>query len=180
MKYSELLKVQATSAWHVWSDCSEVTCDYTAIAWGWYVEAFFSDTSMQRYDEIGKCLGYLMALAIASGMIARVVLQDKVDVYVAECLDEEALRVDAIAEVTFDEADKVTALGPKAPVFSLAKAPISIETIEWVRRTLKNDAYPLRTLKSFIQQVQQQDQLRYGGAQPSGRFSQKPSQVINS
>lgn len=180
MKYSELLKVQAASAWHVWFDCSEVAFNYTAIAWNWYVEAFFSDRSMQRYEEVGKCLGYLMALAVAGGMIARVVLQDRIDTYIGECLDEEALRADTLAENTGSE-NKVEKLKPLKTALAVITSTTSASgAIQWARRTLKVNALSFRTLTSFVQSVQQQDQFRYDGAQQGGWPGAEPRQIVNS
>jgi len=84
MNYAQSLHLTATTAWSTWYRCSEVATEYTAATWHWYTQTFFSDAALRRYEEIGRIIGFAMAVAVACGMTARIVAQDWVDRTVAE------------------------------------------------------------------------------------------------
>lgn len=75
--YSECLRLQAKAAWETWYMCSCTAWDTIETIGRWYYSAFLGDTAVRRYEAIGKRIGFLLVLAIALGMIARIWWQAK-------------------------------------------------------------------------------------------------------
>lgn len=82
MTYFNQLTITTKTAYETWYAASEVACHYTAAAWQWYTETFFSEASARRYEEIGRIVGVLACFAISLGMMARAYWNDRIQPWV--------------------------------------------------------------------------------------------------
>ncbi len=69
------------AAWESWLGASTLACQVTATAWTWYIEAFFGQSAMRRYQWLGQMLRCLALLTYWSGVYCG----SKAAAYVERC-----------------------------------------------------------------------------------------------
>lgn len=69
------------AAWECWLGASTLACQVTGTAWNCYVEAFFSQAAMRRYQWLGQMIACLGMLAYLAGKLTRLHL----DAFVESC-----------------------------------------------------------------------------------------------
>lgn len=100
------------AAWECWLGASELATGAAATAWGWYVEAFFSEAASKRYRWVGEMVACLAMLAFLGGRLFRLWLQPRIDAFVESCEGSGAvvapdLEVSAEPPIVIVEADPV-------------------------------------------------------------------------
>ena len=70
-----------------WLGASTIACQFTAKAWHWYIQAFFSESAIKRYIWLGQMICCLALLAYWSGVYCG----SKTAAYINSCQPELAL-----------------------------------------------------------------------------------------
>jgi hypothetical protein len=69
------------AAWESWLGASTLACETTGAAWTWYVQSFFSQEAMRRYQWLGQMIACLTMLAYLAGKLTRLHLESSTQLY---------------------------------------------------------------------------------------------------
>jgi len=78
-----------------WLGASTIACQFTAKAWHWYIQAFFSESAIKRYIWLGQMICCLALLAYWSGVYCG----SKTAAYIESCQARQALPQESVATI---------------------------------------------------------------------------------